>query len=131
MGTFRVTVELGDPAGTRFESFEALVDAGASYTWVPVSLLARLGVAPTRRFPFTFADGRRVERDMGETKIRIGALEQTTWVVFGDDGTQPLLGAYSLEGFSLAVDPVNRRLVPMTGWLAVTSWLDRGRSRPR
>lgn len=118
MGTFRVTVEVGDPLGTRFEALAVLVDTGASYTWVPASGLARLGVIPTRRFPFRLADGRRIERDMAETRIRYNGQEHTTWVVFGDEGTQPLLGAYTLEGFGLAVDPVNRRLVPVEGWLA-------------
>ncbi len=31
--------------------------------------------------------------------------------VVGDDGTEPLLGAVTLESFGLAADPVNRRLV--------------------
>jgi hypothetical protein len=35
-------------------------------------------------------------------------------VVFGGDSTPVLLGAYTLEGLSLAADPVNRRLVPLT-----------------
>ncbi len=38
-----------------------------------------------------------------------------TLVVFGDEGSIPLLGAYTLEGFGLAADPINRRLVPVRG----------------
>lgn len=33
-------------------------------------------------------------------------------MVFGDEGVSPLLGAYTLEGVRLAVDPVGKRLVP-------------------
>ena len=36
MGTFRVTIEIGDPAGRHYETVEALVDTGATYTTVPV-----------------------------------------------------------------------------------------------
>ena len=36
-------------------------------------------------------------------------------VVFGDDGSIPLLGAYTLEGFGLAPDPVNRMLIRVRG----------------
>ena len=35
-------------------------------------------------------------------------------VVFGDEASQILLGAYTLGGFALAEDPVHRRLVPVT-----------------
>lgn len=117
MGTFSVAIELGDPGGTRFRRLEALVDTGASYTWVPASTLRALGVTPRIRFPFVLADGRRLERDMAETRVRLDGQERTTLVVFGDDGTQPLLGAYTLEGFGVAADPVNKRLVPVPGLL--------------
>jgi len=38
-----------------------------------------------------------------------------TLVVFGDEGSQPPLGAYTLEGFGLAADPVTRGLIPVRG----------------
>src|SRR5713101_5977165 len=64
MGTFRVAVEIGDAAGERWESVEALVDTGATYTSVPAPLLERLGVTPQARATFVLADGRRVARDI-------------------------------------------------------------------
>jgi len=36
-------------------------------------------------------------------------------VVFGDEGSTSMLGAYTLEGFGLAPDPLNRRLIPVRG----------------
>lgn len=36
----------------------------------------------------------------------------TTLVVFGEDNAPVLLGAHTLEGLSLAVDPVAQRMVP-------------------
>ncbi len=117
MGTFRVTAEIGNPQGERYEALEALVDTGATYTWVPRSILERLGVTPAFRHPFVLTDGHQIECDMAETRVRLDGQSRTTLVVFGDEGTLPLLGAYTLEGFGLAADPVNRRLIPVPGLL--------------
>ena len=113
MGTFSVAIEIGDPRGERWERVEALVDTGASYTWAPRSVLERLGVQPEFRFEFETADGRIIERDAAQTWARFDGRQRITIVVFGDSGSKPMLGAYTLEGFSLAPDPVNRRLIPV------------------
>ena len=39
MGTFRITVEIADPRGQRFEAVEMLVNTGATFTKVPRDLL--------------------------------------------------------------------------------------------
>lgn len=117
MGTFRETIEIGDPEGQRYETIEALVDTGATYTTVPAPILARLGVAPHTRDTFVLADGRRLERDIGRTWVRVNGRTEVTLVVFGEAGTEPLLGAYTLEGLRLAADPVSRQLIPVPGLL--------------
>jgi aspartyl protease family protein len=117
MGTFRVEIEVGDPGGQRFERVDALVDTGAPYTSLPRPLLDALGVIPHARDSFLLADGRRVERDIGRTWIRIGGEVEMTLVVFADAAGPALLGAYALEGLRLAADPVARRLVPVPGLL--------------
>lgn len=116
VGTFRVTIEIGDPAGQHFETVEALVDTGATYTTVPAPLLERLGIAAHVRDTFILADGRRVDRDIGRAWVRVDGRAELTLVVFGDPET-PSLGAYTLEGLRLAADPVSRRLVPVPGLL--------------
>ncbi|MBI3634917.1 MAG: aspartyl protease family protein [Candidatus Rokubacteria bacterium] len=117
MGTFRVVIEVGDPAGHRYERIEALVDTGATYTTLSREVLDGLGVTPHARDTFVLADGRRVERDIGRTWIRVGNDAEMTLVVFADAGAPALLGAYALEGLRLAADPVGRRLVPVPGLL--------------
>ncbi len=116
MGTFRTTVGVGGPQGGQFESVEAMVDAGATYSWVPKDVLSRLGVLPEFVRELVTADGRVIKRDMAETKVRLDGEERTTMVVFGDEGSLPLLGAYTLEGFGLAVDPLGKRLIPVPGY---------------
>jgi clan AA aspartic protease len=117
MGTFTVTVEVGDPQGQRFESVQAMVDTGASDTLAPRAMLERLGVPVQGSWPFTMADGREIEYDIGQTVIRIGDTSRTVLVVFGESDETILLGATSLETFHLAVDPVHQRLIPVTGSL--------------
>jgi hypothetical protein len=40
-----------------------------------------------------------------------------TIVIFGDPGSEALLGAVTLEEFSLGVDPVEKRLAPVVALL--------------
>ena len=128
MGSFRVRIEIGDPQGQRFEALEALVDTGATYTWVPRSTLERLGHKPEREWDFILADGRKVLYGMAWALVRLNGETQPTPVIFGDEGTQPLLGVVTLEEFRLGVDAVNQRLVPTPGLLkrfGASSWCSR------
>jgi clan AA aspartic protease len=117
MGTFSLTIEIGDPQGQRFEAMNALVDTGATYTVVPASFLRRLGVTPHVRGTFALGDGRSIEMDIGRTWVRVNGQSEITLVVFGDEGVEPLLGAYTLEGLRLAADPLGPRLIPVPGRL--------------
>lgn len=115
MGTFSVTIDVGSPDRQAFREVEALVDTGATFTWMPHDLLEELGHQPVMRRSFELADGRVIECDIGEIPVRIGDDVLTTVCVFGDDGGRVLLGAVTLEQFLLAPDPVRKRLVPVVG----------------
>jgi len=112
MGTFTVSMQVGNPEGREFVEVEALVDTGASHTLLPREVLTDLGVEALERVSFQLADERIVEYDVGEARIRVDGRERTTLVVFGPAGAQPLLGATTLQLFNLAVDPVSERLCP-------------------
>ena len=60
MDWFRVTLHLAGATGERFQLMEALVDTGASYTWIPRDVLEGLGVRPDEERVFVLADGRAV-----------------------------------------------------------------------
>lgn len=50
--------------------------------------------------------------------VRINGDSAPTIVVFGDDNMRvPLLGAYTLEGLALQVNPVDGRLETIVGYL--------------
>ena len=91
---------------------EATVDTGAAYTTLPSQLLHELGIIPIGKRRFLLADGRRTYMEYGHAWASVNGENVTTLVVFGEDDAPPLLGAYTLEGLALAVDPVEQRLVP-------------------
>ncbi len=115
MGTFAVSIEVGDPEGNRFENVEALVDTGASYTMIPGNILKDLGVEPHTQFNFIMADGSYIEREVGRTWVRVGNQSEITLVVFANEDAEPLLGSYTLQGMLLAVDTPNERLISVPG----------------
>ena len=117
MGTFLVQIELGDPEGRRYETVEALVDSGATHATVPGSTLRRLGVSPHTRGTLVLADGSRIECDIGRARLKLEERAEIVPVIFGDEDSQPLLGAVTLEIFRLGVDPVSQRLIPVPGLL--------------
>lgn len=123
MGTFRISIQLAGTRGEGFESMEALVDTGASYSWIPRDVLDGLGVQPDEERVFVLADGREVRYPVAWVRVRLDERIQPTLVVCGDRGTEPLLGAFTLEGFGLGVDPVNRRLIPVPGLLKSSACL--------
>ena len=104
-------------AGQNFVDQEALVDTGSSDTVLPRDLLEGLGITVVDRFAYSLADETIVEYDVGEARVRLDGRERTTQVVFGPVGVTPLLGATTLQLFHLGVDPLQERLVPVTGLL--------------
>jgi clan AA aspartic protease len=113
VGTFRYPVEIADARGEEFEEVLPWVDTGALYSQFPAPLLERLGYRPDASRRFRLADGSLVEAPIGDARIRIGGEVRAVTCVFGEEGSDPLLGATTLEAFSLAADPVNETLNPV------------------
>ena len=112
MGVFSSPLQIASMDGGEALEIEATVDTGATYTMLPSGMLHRLGVESIGKAEFELADGRIVELEMGRVWVTIDGASEISLVIFGEDGTPPLLGAYTLEGLRLAADPVQRRLVP-------------------
>jgi len=114
MGVFRTTIEIQslDRLGAARSLPDTLVDTGSEYTWIPRDVLEGLGILVERKQGFIVADGRRIDRDIGYALIRAGGSEAPELVVFAEPGDMSLLGAHTLEGLNLKVDPVRKALVP-------------------
>ena len=112
MGTFNYSPRLSNTGSGQSVEIEATVDTGAAYTTIPARLLRQLGIEPMGQRQFMLADGQRVWMDYGQAWVTIEDESVITIVVFSEDDAPPLLGAYTLEGLALAVDPLHQRLVP-------------------
>lgn len=112
MSIFRHSIGVGDPQGKRFETLEALVRTGSTFTTAPADILEGLGVQRERQVRLRLEDDRVIERDVGETYVRLNGQTLRTLVVFSDAGEPTLLGVYTLEAALLAVDPLGQRLIP-------------------
>jgi len=113
MGTFEVDIEVGDVHGMRFQRVRALVDTGSTYLRIPRDVLQAVGVVPQEQRPFEVADGRQIQYEIGQAQVRLVSRTLVNVVVFGEVGSAALLGAVTLESFSLGVDLVGQRLVPV------------------
>ena len=111
MGTFTWPLRISSMDGQQSLEIEATVDTGAAYTTLPASLLRDLGLQPRGKRRFLLADGRRVDMDYGQAWATVDGESVVTIVVFGEDDAPALLGAYTLEGLALAVDPTSN-----SGW---------------
>ena len=113
MGTFRVVVEIENPArpGARRILPSVLVDTGAELSWVPAEVLESLGVERNNKWQFRQADGTILERWTGIVVIGVGGRRTGDDVVFGEPGDLVLLGARTLEGLNVRVEPATNRLI--------------------
>ncbi len=121
MGVFRYRIRIAARPEGPYEEIEPLVDTSSMYTFVPSAIISRLGLTSTDTRPFQLADGRIIERNVVEAVVQIDGRRAHTICVIGGERDQVLLGAYTLEGLALAVDPVNERLVPMPAIPAVSA----------
>ena len=113
MSTFTVQVTLMHPEHReRSVTLDLLVDTGTFYTLLPAEIVAQLELSTPEARAVEFANGERAVYRVGEVRVRLGDSERTTVFFAGPPGCHALLGAFTLEGFGLAVDPVHQRLVP-------------------
>jgi clan AA aspartic protease len=114
MGQFTVKARIGAPGNSgQPQDVEFLVDTGAAFTWVPAEIADSVGLVPHDQRTVRVADGRQVQCGLTWARITLEGRTDLTLCLIGDRHTQPLLGAFTLEGFSLGVDSTNRRLIPV------------------
>ena len=113
MGSFRVNLEVENPArpGERRALQSVLIDTGAELSVFPATVLESLGIRARKELHFRQADGSILARWIGFAVIHAAGTFTSDDVVFGESSDLILLGARSLEGLNVRIDPVSRRLV--------------------
>ena len=114
MGLTHVRVTVGNPADDRRADVQCLVDSGAVYSLIPRGVLERLGIASHSERDFVLANGDVIRRHLATAAFEYNGLRGDSMVVVGEPGDDPLLGATTLEGFGLVLDPFRRELRPMS-----------------
>ena len=111
MGTFDVTLGVGNLQGGELVGVSAPVDTGATHTVIPRSLLEQLHVEPKVDRLVPFADGSTKVLSRGQVRIVYDGQEWMCPVIFGAED-QCLLGGTTSEAFELMADPAGQQLVP-------------------
>ena len=114
MGLTFVKVRVGNPAnGRRVEEVSCLVDSGAVYSLIPGRTLRKLLIKPHSTREFVLANGDIIRRRLATATFEYEGRRGDSMVIVGQPGDDPLLGATTLEGFGLVLDPFRRELRPM------------------
>ncbi len=89
-----------------------LVDSGSECTWIAAGTLESIGIAAEKKdMQFQLANGGTITRTIGFAIIRVEDRFTVDEVVFAQKGDLQLLGARTLEGLNLIVDPAQKRLI--------------------
>lgn len=111
MGATHVTVTIRNPAEPD-RAWEGLflVDTGATDSLVPRPHLEAIGLRPKGCRVYELANGDELKMEITTADIEfMGEIVGGT-VLFGEAGTEPLLGVTALESVGIEVDPTNQRL---------------------
>ena len=118
MGTFSVEATFRSVHDReRTATVPVLVDTGATWTTLPRETIEALGVFAISERRVQLADGREETWPITVVLLSLGGEELPTICLIGPAGGLALLGAVTLQEFALSVDPVGRRLVPVSGYL--------------
>ena len=111
MGATHVTVRITNPADPeKFWEGLFLVDTGANDSLVPRQHLEAIGLKPEGKRLYQLADGSDLSLDITLAKIEFMGEFVGGTVIYGEPGSEPLLGVTALESVGIEVDPVSQRL---------------------
>lgn len=114
MGTIGAKCKIENPVNrTRSVILpKLLVDTGSEFSWVPERVLEKIGIRREKKdVKFFLANGEEVTRSVGFVIIRLDKYFTIDEVVFAEPGDLMLLGARTLVGLILMIDPTRRKLV--------------------
>jgi predicted aspartyl protease len=80
---------------------------------VTLTVLERLRVEPHSEREVVLAHGEVVSRQLATATFEYEGRRGDSLVIVGEAGDNPLVGATTIEGFGLVLDPFRRELRPM------------------
>ena len=110
MGLTRVVVRLFNSHSPDTYEADFLVDTGSMDTMAPASALKKLGIQPDGKNLYELASGELVEYEYGSAKVEFMGDVVPIRIIFGPDGSAPILGVVALETAGYIVDPKNQAI---------------------
>jgi clan AA aspartic protease len=110
MGLTHVAVRLFNSISPDTYEADFLVDTGATDTMAPASDLKKLGIQPLGKDVYELANGELVEFEYGNAELSFMNETVPIRIIFGPDGSAPILGVIALEAAGFIVDPKNQML---------------------
>jgi predicted aspartyl protease len=110
MGLTHVVVKLFNSTSSNTYSADFLVDTGAMDTMAPAAELKRIGIKPIGKDLYELANGELVEYEYGNAEMGFMGEIIPTRIIFGPDGSAPILGVIALEAAGFIVDPKSQTL---------------------
>jgi predicted aspartyl protease len=114
MGTFTINCKIENIAEREKSAVvpKMLVDTGSEYTWILAKTLEEIGIERGKKdLQFKKANGKIIPRGVGFAIVHYDKYFTVDEVVFAEKGDLLLLGARTLEGLNLTVDPKQKKLV--------------------
>jgi clan AA aspartic protease len=111
MGLTKVTtklISLHAPRGNYESVF--LVDTGATDSMAPADELEKIGVIKEGKMSYELANGTVKEYPYGLVRIEFMGETTAGRVIFGEPGSEPILGVTALESVGIMVDPTTKTL---------------------
>src|SRR5690348_12389285 len=110
MGLTHVSVKIGRLGSSVLYDAEFLVDTGAIDAMAPASELRRVGIEPVGIRTYELASGELQDFQYGLAELRFMGEITSTDIIFGPEGTEPILGVLALEAAGYIVDPKYQKL---------------------
>ena len=77
---------------------------------VPACELKRIGVQPSAKKPYEFANGEIHRYEVAWVELSFMDETIESRVIFGPDDAEPILGVLPLEAVGVVIDPSNQKL---------------------
>lgn len=111
MGIVNTYLKVINPSQpSKYYEGEFLVDTGAQYTVIPLSVWKKIGLKPQRRQKFILADGKIVERQIGGAYVEFEGVQSASPIVLGKKNDSFILGVVTLKSLGLSINPFTRKL---------------------
>ena len=112
MGETYVTMIVHGSRGST--AVEALADTAATFSKIPASIAAEIGLEPSFETQVELGDGRVITRRVAIAEVEIDGVRRPVPVAFSENDEQALIGYTTLEIVGFKVDVVSHQLEKRT-----------------